>query len=89
MEPGMSSEIVIFDVYYTYMKPWNWDYNLPDDWQPKTDDEWEWYLVRKINYNDLGGITHDQLMRHFPVDNRELDPGKRVLVEYYLWHKQP
>ncbi len=71
------------------MQPWNWDYDLPDDWQPATDSEWEWYLVRKINYNDLTGITQDILKRHFPTINRELDPGKRALFTYYLEHTKP
>ena len=66
------------------MKPWAWDYNLPDNWQPKTDTEWEWYLVRKINYNDLTGLTPDILRRYLPKLGRELDPGKRTLLTYYL-----
>lgn len=66
------------------MKPWVWDYDLPDDWEPKTDDEWEWYLVRKINYNDLRGVTREILARHFPALGGELDPGKRIMIEYYL-----
>lgn len=66
------------------MQTWNWDYDLPDDWQPATDSEWEWYLVRKINYEDLVGLTRTQLAKHFPQIARYLDPGKRTLLEYYL-----
>lgn len=68
---------------------WNWDYDLPDDWQPKTDDEWAWYLVRKLNYEDLEGITPDILAHYLPKLDRELDPGKRILLEYYLSGKMP
>lgn len=71
------------------MKPWNWDYDLPDDWQPATDDEWAWYLVRKLNYEDLDGITPEILARYFPNLDKELDPGKRILLEYYLTGKAP
>lgn len=68
------------------MKPWVWDYDLPDNWEPKTDDEWEWYLVRKLNYEDLEGITREKIARYFPHIERYLDPGKRILIEYYLAH---
>lgn len=71
------------------MKPWNWDYDLPEHWQPRTDDEWAWYLVRKLNYEDLTGITADTLARYFPKLGRELDPGKRILLTYYLTGKTP
>jgi len=63
---------------------WNWDYNLPKNWQPKTDAEWEWYLVRKINYEDLKGITKDKIAQYFPAIARYLDPGKRIIIEHYL-----
>jgi len=66
------------------MKPWAWDYDLPDDWKPKTDDEWEWYLVRKINYEDLEGLKKAHLEKYFPAIERYLDPGKRMLIDYYL-----
>lgn len=68
------------------MKPWVWDYDLPDNWTPTTDDEWAWYLVRKINYNDLTGITPTMLAHYFPKFTNELDPGKRILITYYLKH---
>lgn len=70
------------------MKPYIWDYDLPDDWQPTTDAEWEWFLVRKINYNDLTGITKKRLEKHFPYLTQELDPGKRILIEYFLTHSK-
>lgn len=65
---------------------WNWDYDLPKDWKPKTDEEWEWFLVRKLNYNDLAGLTREILAKYFPRLDKELDPGKRMLIEYYLSH---
>lgn len=69
-----------------HMKPWAWDYDLPDDWKPTTPDEWEWYLVRKINYEDLTGITRKDLQKHFPAIIKYLDPGKRTMIDYYLHH---
>ena len=71
------------------MKPWAWDYDLPDDWKPKTDDEWEWYLVRKLNYNDLTGLTRENITRYLPNLDKELDPGKRTLLTYYVTGKAP
>lgn len=68
---------------------WNWDYDLPDDWQPRTDDEWAWYLVRKLNYNDLTGLNRDILTRYYGLLDNELDPGKRIMLEYYLTGKTP
>jgi len=66
------------------MKPLAWDYDLPKNWQPATDAEWEWYLARKINYDDLTGITGATLARYFPKIAQRLDPGKRLLIEYFL-----
>lgn len=71
------------------MKPWNWDYNLPDDWKPKTPETWGWYLVRKLNYEDLEGINRQILEKYFDKMDKELDPGKRILVTYYLTGKTP
>lgn len=61
-----------------------WDYQIPKDWKPKTPGEWEWFLVRKINYEDLRGITKDILTKYFPHIKMKLDPGKKMLLEYYL-----
>ena len=66
------------------MKPWAWDYDLPDDWQPKTDAEWEWYLVRKINYEVFDGLNKPIIAKYFTHIARYLDPGKREILEYYL-----
>ena len=71
------------------MKHLVWDYDLPPDWVPKTDTAWEWYLVRKLNYEDLEGVTNKLLAKHFPNLDNELDPGKRILLEYYLYGKTP
>ena len=76
-------------MYTLYMKAWAWDYDLADNWQPKTDMEWAWYLVRKINYNDLTGLTPDILREHLPDLTTELDPGKRILLTYYLTGHTP
>lgn len=64
-----------------------WDYNLPPDWQPQKPEEWQWYLVRKINYNDLKGFTKKDLRKYFPKIQAQLDPGKRQLIKFYLGHE--
>lgn len=69
------------------MKPYIWDYDLPEGWEPKTEEEWAWYLVRKINYDDLAGVTNVLLKKYFPLLDKELDPGKRILLKYYLTGK--
>ena len=62
----------------------NWDYVLPKNWKPKTDEEWVWFLVRKINHNDLTGIPRKILAKFFPEIKKVLDPGKKVILEYFL-----
>jgi len=66
---------------------YNWDYDLPKNWKPKTPFEWEWYLVRKINYNELNGLNKAIIKQYFPKIKKELDPGKRILLEYFLFKK--
>ena len=66
------------------MKPRIWDYNLKNNWKPVTDSEWELFLVRKINYNDLAGIPKARLQKHFPKIKKGLDPGKFLLIDYFL-----
>lgn len=62
----------------------NWDYKLGKNWKPATHKEWEWFLVRKINYDDLEGIDRKTLLKYFENIKSKLDPGKRVLLEYYF-----
>lgn len=64
-----------------------WDYNLPKNWRPQTEAEWAWFLARKINYDDLEGLNKATVRKYFPLFKNELDPGKRILFEYYLYHK--
>lgn len=62
----------------------NWDYDLPKNWKPKTDEEWVWFLVRKINYNDLKGLKKKAIHKYFNKIKNKLDPGKREIFEYYI-----
>ena len=62
----------------------NWDYELPTDWKPKTDKEWEWFLVRKINYDDLQGLKKTMIKQHFPAIKKFLDPGKKAMLEHFF-----
>jgi hypothetical protein len=63
---------------------YNWDYDLPKDWQPKTEKEWLWYLERKINYDDWNGLRDEDIRRYFPKLKPRLDPGKRKLLAFYF-----
>lgn len=62
----------------------NWDYDLPKNWKPKTDEEWEWYLVRCINYGDFKDLKKDTVKKYFPKIKKLLDPGKRMMLENYF-----
>lgn len=66
----------------------NWDYKLKKNWLPTTNEEWEWFLVRKINYGDLHGIKREVLGKYFGTIKKHLDPGKRFLLEEYFKSKQ-
>ena len=63
-----------------------WDYDIPANWQPATDQEWEWFLVRKINYDDFDGLKKETIKKHFPKIKKHLDPGKRAMLEYFFNH---
>lgn len=61
-----------------------WDYNLPKNWKPTTDKEWEWFLVRKINYDDFTGLHKATVKKYFPKIKKYLDPGKRAMLENFF-----
>lgn len=61
-----------------------WDYKINKNWQPKTTEEWQWYLVRKINTDDLIGINKAILEKYFPLIKERIDIGKKNLIEYFL-----
>lgn len=61
-----------------------WDYQLPKNWQPKTDIEWEWLITRCINYGDIKRIPKNKLIQLFPKIKLHLDMGKRLMYEDYL-----
>lgn len=63
---------------------WVWDYKINKDWKPKTDDAWQWFMVRKINYGDFTGITKVMLKKYFPKIKKWLDLGKKTMVENFL-----
>jgi MarR-like DNA-binding transcriptional regulator SgrR of sgrS sRNA len=63
---------------------YNWDYDLPKNWQPKTDRQWLWFLERKINYDDWQGLKKKTIKKYFPRLKKRLDPGKRELLKHYL-----
>lgn len=66
------------------MDMWNWDYNINSNWRPDTKKQWEWFLVRKINYGDLKGLKKETVAKFFPKIKRLLDPGKREMLTYFL-----
>lgn len=65
-----------------------WDYKIDKNWKPKTQKEWEWFLVRQINYGNFKGIKKEVIKRFFPEIKKLLDPGKRAMIEYFLKKKR-
>lgn len=63
-----------------------WDYKIANNWQPKHAREWEWFLVRKINYGEFKGIPRTILKKYFPKIQERLDPGKRAMIENFFKH---
>lgn len=61
-----------------------WDYKIGKNWQPKTNMEWQWYLVRKINSDDITGINKAVLKKYFPLIKDRIDFGKKNLIKYFL-----
>jgi hypothetical protein len=61
-----------------------WDYKLPKNWKPKNDFEWQWYLIRKINYGDLKGLKIALIKKYWRKIKKYLTPGKIILLEIFL-----
>ena len=61
-----------------------WDYDLPKYWRPKNKRQWLWCLERKINYNDWRGLDAKTIKKYFPALKKQLDPGKRIMLELYF-----
>jgi len=61
-----------------------WDYKLPKDWRPEIAEEWQWFLVRKINYGDFKGLRKKIIKKYFPQIKNQLDPGKKMMLEHFL-----
>ncbi len=59
-----------------------WDYDIPDNFQPSTDEEWIWYIERQIYYNDWKNIPLKKLMQY--KDKLKLDEGKQLLLKAFL-----
>lgn len=63
---------------------WVWDYKINKNWKPKTDEDWQWFLVRRINFGDFKGLKKEMLRKYFPKIKKWLDPGKRDMIENFL-----
>lgn len=61
-----------------------WDYNLTKNWKPKNEEQWLWYLERKINYDDWKGLKAEIIKKYFLKLKKRLDPGKRIMLENYF-----
>ncbi|MFZ8847992.1 MAG: hypothetical protein ACO2O4_02010 [Minisyncoccia bacterium] len=61
-----------------------WDYKLSKNWKPKNDFEWQWYLIRRINYGDLKGLKIALIKKYWRKIKKYLTPGKRLLFENFF-----
>ena len=61
-----------------------WDYQIDKNWKPQTQKEWEWFLVRRINYGHFKGIKKEVIKKILPKIKKLLDPGKKAMLEYFL-----
>lgn len=61
-----------------------WDYEIAKNWQPTTDAEWKWFLVRKLNYDDFKGLKKKIVKKYFQGIKKLLDPGKRAMLENFI-----
>ncbi|GAB4202732.1 MAG: hypothetical protein Fur0023_08900 [Bacteroidia bacterium] len=59
-----------------------WDYDIPKNFQPSTDEEWIWYIERQIYYNDWKNIPLKKLLQY--KDKLKLDEGKQLLLNAFL-----
>jgi septin family protein len=52
--------------------------------EPKNDFEWQWYLIRKINYGDFKGLKAALIKKYWRKIKKYLTPGKRLLFENFF-----
>lgn len=61
----------------------NWDYKLPKNWQPKTDEECIWYLNRTINYGlNNNRLNLNMVKKYFYQLN--IEPNKKFFLQFLL-----
>ena len=60
-----------------------WDYKIKN-FRPKNEAEWQWFLIRKINYGDFKGLKKNILLKYFPKIKNQIDPSKRKMLEIYF-----
>ena len=60
-----------------------WDYKTKN-FRPKNERQWQWFLIRKINYGDFKGLKKEVVRKYFPKIKEKLDPGKRKMLEIYF-----
>jgi fibronectin type 3 domain-containing protein len=65
-----------------------WDYKLPKNWEPENDFEWQWYLIRKINYGDFKGLKIALIKKHWRKIKKYLTSSKRLLPENFFKYEK-
>ncbi|OGG17368.1 hypothetical protein A3D78_04105 [Candidatus Gottesmanbacteria bacterium RIFCSPHIGHO2_02_FULL_39_14] len=65
----------------------NWDYDLPKNWQPKTDQEWIWYIERVINYGPQNRekLSKSMIKKYF--SRLRLEKDRKEYLRFLLYDK--
>lgn len=63
---------------------WVWDYKINKHFKPQSKKEWEWFLIRKINYGDFKHLNRETIKKYFHKIKAKLDPGKKMMLENFL-----
>ena len=64
---------------------YNWDYDLPKNWKPKTPEEWVWYITRVVNYGTTKKEKLDKTTVRKYFDRLKLDPSTKEYLKFLLY----
>ena len=63
-----------------------WDYNIPKNWKPQTDEGWIWYLEKMIMTGNIERAPKRMVKKYWP--KLKLDEGNRLFLGHYLFGRK-
>lgn len=65
----------------------NWDYDLPKNWEPKSDYEWLWYIERVVNYgpDKTDKLDKKTIKKYF--GQLRLDKDRKEFLKFLVYGK--